>query len=130
MRARPIAACAAVAVCLVPAAALAASKPKATLTDGHIAISQKSASHGKVTFAVKNSGSVEHELVVIKTKTAASKLKVSGGEAGEKGSVGEVELAKGKSKILTLTLSKGHYALICNVPGHYKGGMHMDFTVK
>jgi uncharacterized cupredoxin-like copper-binding protein len=130
VRVRPIAACAAVAVCLVPAAALAASKPKATLTDGHIAISQKSSSHGKVTFAVKNSGGVEHELVVIKTKTAASKLKVSGGEASENGSVGEVELAKGKSKNLTLTLSKGHYALICNVPGHYKGGMHVDFTVK
>jgi uncharacterized cupredoxin-like copper-binding protein len=130
MRVRPIAACAAVAVCLVPAAALAASKPKATLTDGHIAISQKSASHGKVTFAVKNSGSVEHELVVIKTKTAASKLKVSGGEASEKGSVGEVELAEGKSKNLTLALAKGHYALICNVPGHYKGGMHVDFTVR
>jgi uncharacterized cupredoxin-like copper-binding protein len=123
-------ACAAVALCALPAAAFAASKPKATLTDGHIAISAKSASHGKVTFAVKNSGSVEHELVVIKTSAKASKLKVSGGKASEKGSVGEVELDKGKSKNLTLNLSKGHYALICNLPGHYKGGMRVDFTVK
>ena len=68
--------------------------------------------------------------MVIKTSTKASKLNVTGGEAGEKGSVGEVELGKGKSENLTLNLAKGHYALICNVPGHNKGGMHVDFTVK
>jgi uncharacterized cupredoxin-like copper-binding protein len=130
LSARSTAAVAAIALCALPAAAFAASKPKATLTDGHIAISPKSASHGKVTFAVKNGGSVEHELVVIKTSTKASKLKLSGGEASEKGSVGEVELQKGKSKNLTLNLAKGHYVLICNIPGHYKGGMHVDFTVK
>ena len=130
LSARSTVACAALALCALPAAAFAASKPKATLTDGHIALSTKSATHGKVTFSVKNSGSVEHELVVIKTSTKASKLKVSRSKASEKGSVGEVELAKGKSKNLTLNLAKGHYALICNVPGHYKGGMHVDFTVK
>jgi uncharacterized cupredoxin-like copper-binding protein len=130
LSARSIAACAALALCALPAAALAASKPRATLSDGHIALSTKSATHGKVTFSVKNSGSVEHELVVIKTSTKASKLKVSGNEASEKGSVGEVELDTGKSKNLSLNLKKGHYALICNEPGHYKGGMHVDFTVK
>src|SRR5215510_4772071 len=129
LSARSTAVCAALALCALPAAAFAASKPKATLTDGHIAVGPKSAAHGKVTFSVKNSGSVEHELVVIKTSTKASKLKVSGGKASEKGSVGEVELDKGKSKNLTLTLAKGHYALICNLPGHYKGGMRVDFTV-
>jgi uncharacterized cupredoxin-like copper-binding protein len=128
--ARCTAAGAALALCALPAAAFAASKPKATLTDGHIAISQKSATHGKVTFSVKNSGSGEHELVVIRTSAKAAKLKVSGGKASEKGSVGEVELAKGKSKSLTLNLAKGHYALICNLPGHYQGGMRVDFTVK
>jgi uncharacterized cupredoxin-like copper-binding protein len=127
---RRAAACAVVSLCALPAAAFAASKPKATLTDGHIALSTKSAAHGKVTFSVKNSGSGEHELVVIKTSTKASKLKVSGGEASEKGSVGEVELDKGKTKSLTLNLAKGHYALICNVPGHYQAGMHIDFTVR
>jgi uncharacterized cupredoxin-like copper-binding protein len=127
---RSTAACAALALCALPAAAFAASKPKATLTDGHIAVSPRSATHGKVTFSVKNSGSGEHELVVIRTSTRASRLKVTGNEASEKGSVGEVELDKGKSKSLTLNLKKGHYALICNVPGHYKAGMHVDFTVK
>jgi uncharacterized cupredoxin-like copper-binding protein len=75
---------------------------------------------------------MEHEMVVIKTSTAASKLKVgSNNRVSEKGSVGEVEdLASGKSKKLTLNLKKGHYVLMCNIPGHYKGGMRADFTVK
>jgi uncharacterized cupredoxin-like copper-binding protein len=73
---------------------------------------------------------MEHELVVIKTNTSAAKLPVKNGEASEKGSVGEVELAGHKTKSLTLNLKKGHYALVCNVKGHYMAGMRSDFTVK
>ena len=29
-----------------------------------------------------------------------------------------------------MTLKKGHYVLICNLPGHYSGGMRSDFTVR
>ena len=59
------------------------------------------------------------------------KASVSGNKASEKGSVSEVEdIAGGKSKKLTANLKAGHYVLICNLPGHYKGGMRSDFTVK
>jgi uncharacterized cupredoxin-like copper-binding protein len=128
-----IAALAAVAIAIAVASTSdAASKSSTvTLSEFKISPSPKSVSAGKVTFTVKNKGDMEHEMVVIKTSTAASKLKVSGNRASEKGSVGEVEdIAGGKSKKLTLNLKKGHYALICNIPGHYKGGMHADFTVK
>jgi uncharacterized cupredoxin-like copper-binding protein len=74
---------------------------------------------------------MEHELVVIKTSKAANELPVSYRRASDKGSVGEVEdIAGGKSKQLTLNLKKGHYVLVCNLPGHYKAGMRTDFTVK
>jgi uncharacterized cupredoxin-like copper-binding protein len=85
---------------------------------------------GRETFVVRNAADMEHELVVVKTALQASKLPVHGKQASEKGSVGEVEdIGAGKTKKLTLNLEKGHYALICNVPGHYKAGMHADFTV-
>jgi uncharacterized cupredoxin-like copper-binding protein len=101
------------------------------MTDFKVAPSLKSAKPGKVTFAVKNAAKMEHEIVVIKTKLAASKLPVKKGLASEKGAVGETgDLAGGKSKNLTLTLKAGHYALICNVIGHYQAGMRADFTVK
>lgn len=100
------------------------------LSDFKVAPSKASAKAGKVTFVVKNAARMEHELVVIKTARKASKLPVKGDKASEKGEVGEVEdIEGGKTKRLTLTLKKGHYALICNVSGHYQAGMHADFTV-
>jgi uncharacterized cupredoxin-like copper-binding protein len=120
-----------VAVLLASTSNAASKSSTVTLSEFKISPSPKSVSHGKVTFNVKNKGDMEHELVVIKTTTAASKLPVSGGKASEKGAVGRVgDIAGGKSKKLTLNLKAGHYVLICNLPGHYKGGMYSDFTVK
>ena len=63
------------------------------------------------------------------TKPAGSLLK--GAEADEAGNVGEIgDLQPGQAKTLTLPLESGHYALICNLPGHYKAGQHADFTVR
>jgi len=109
----------------------ATKSTKVTLSEFKISASPKSVSAGKVTFTAKNTGDMEHELVIIKTGTSASKLKVSGTRASDKGEVGEIEdVAGGKSKKHSFNLKKGHYVLICNIPGHYKGGMRTDFTVK
>ncbi len=85
---------------------------------------------GAVSFKVKNTARVEHELVVIRTNHKAGYLKLSHGKASEAGSVGEVEVAAGSTRTLKLQLKPGHYALICNLPGHYKSGMHKDFVVR
>ena len=87
------------------------------------------AAAGKVTFTVRNTGAVTHEFVVLRTtKRAASLLK--GARADESGNVGETgDLAAGASKTITVNLKPGHYALICNLPGHYTAGQHTDFTV-
>ena len=66
---------------------------------------------GKVTFVVKNEGKVGHEMVVAM------------------GEIGEDELEVGMTGNLNLDLQPGHYAIICNLPGHYKGGMYADLTV-
>jgi uncharacterized cupredoxin-like copper-binding protein len=128
-----IAALAAVAIAIAVASTSdAASKSSTvTLSEFKVSPSPKSVTHGKVTFTAKNTGAMEHYLVVIKTSTAASKLKVTNNRASEKGRVGKIDdIAAGKSKKLTLNLKKGHYVLICNIPGHYKAGMRSDFTVK
>ncbi len=127
----------ALAVILVPIAAVstavaASSKTvKVTESEFKVSPSPKSVSAGKVTFKVKNSGDVEHELVILKTPTAASKLKVSNGRVSDKGSVGEIEdIASGSTKSKSVNLKKGHYVLLCNIPGHYGQGMRADLTVK
>ena len=80
----------------------------------------------RVTFVVRN------EFVVLKTAKAAGMLAAPGAkEAPETGAVGEIaEIKPGAVKRLTLTLKKGHYALICNLPGHYSLGQFVDFYVR
>jgi len=89
------------------------------------------ASAGKVTFSVKNTGKAEHEFVVLKTLRPAGSLSSHGGEASEAGNIGEIGSVKpGQQKKLTLTLKKGHYSILCNLPGHYAGGQFVDFYVR
>ena len=86
---------------------------------------------GSVTFTVKNTGKIEHEFVVLRTLRPAGSLSSHNGEASEAGNVGEIGSVKaGQEKKLTLTLKKGHYALLCNLPGHYKSGQFTDFYVR
>ncbi|WP_445148740.1 plastocyanin/azurin family copper-binding protein [Baekduia sp. Peel2402] len=131
LRTSAAAALSAAAVLVAAPATDAATSLSAKLSDFKVTPAKSSVTHGRVTFRVKNSAGMEHELVVIKTSKKAANLPTSSsGKASEKGSVGEVELAGGKTKSLTLNLKKGHYALICNIGGHYKAGMHADLTVK
>ncbi len=104
---------------------------KASLTEMKITDSVDTVAAGKVKFTVINDGAVTHEYVVLKTPTPAAKLPVSGGRASEAGNIGETgDMQPGQTKTLTLKLKPGHYAIICNLPGHYLGGMYTDLTVK
>jgi copper(I)-binding protein len=66
-----------VAALLVATAHAGTKSSTVTLSEFKVSPSPKSVSHGKVTFTVKNKGDMKHELVVIKTSAAASKLSVS-----------------------------------------------------
>ncbi len=85
---------------------------------------------GKVRFVVTNIGKVKHEFVVLKTNKPAGNL-LKGNEADEAGAVGEIGgVPPGQARTLNLTLKPGHYALICNLPGHYRTGQFADFYVR
>lgn len=85
---------------------------------------------GRVTFHVRNTGKITHEFVVLRTSKPAAAL-AKGGRADETGNVGEIgDLKPGARKSLALSLRPGHYALVCNLPGHYVAGQHADFTVR
>ena len=131
-----------IAVVIAAAAAMVGVTAAGALTSGktvglklnefNVLPSKQAAPAGKVTFVVKNVGKVEHEFVVVKTaKPAGSLLSHDGSEASEAGNVGEISsVVAGQTKKLTLTLKKGHYALLCNLPGHYKAGQFIDFYVR
>jgi uncharacterized cupredoxin-like copper-binding protein len=88
---------------------------------------------GNVTFAVRNAGAIVHEFVVLDTDTPAGQLPQAGDEVSEDALtvVDEIEdIEPSANPSLDLTLTPGHYAIICNVPGHYAAGMHADLTVQ
>ncbi|MEA2520042.1 MAG: hypothetical protein QOF49_2122 [Chloroflexota bacterium] len=100
-----------------------------------IELASPTAPAGSVTFQITNGGTVPHEFVVMKTDLAADKLPIdaSKGVVSETTAgltaVDEVEdIAVGATPTLTVDLPAAHYVVICNLPGHYAGGMHADFT--
>ncbi len=119
---------AAAAAPAVPAPAAHASA--VTLSEFNVAPKPGQVAHGPVTFNVSNAGRVEHEFVVVKTSKPASDL-LKDGRADETGNVGEIGSVKpGQTKALKLSLKAGHYALLCNLPGHYAAGQYADLNVQ
>ncbi len=106
----------------------------ATLTDSRIVLDQATVPSGKITFLVSNTGTMTHEVVVLKTDVAADKIAPDPDEPGkmsEDGSQGESgDLDPNTKTSFTLDLAPGNYVLICNQPAHYLLGMHIAFTVK
>ena len=97
---------------------------------------------GKVTFTVKNNGTITHELLVLKTPTAYDKLPItdagdppqhvtSGANKVDEGTLVDEtgDIAKGETKSVTMDLESGAYVLVCNIAQHYGLGMRAPFTV-
>ncbi len=107
----------------------------ATEADYSITLDEDTAPAGDVTFDIQNDAGQVHEFVVFKTDLAPDALPTDdAGDVDEKGEgvthIDEVEdIAGGSSESLTVKLDAGSYVLICNLPGHYKQGMHTGFTV-
>ncbi len=104
------------------------------LRDFGIKLSSASAPAGEVTLDMKNVGEYPHELVLIRTDQDAANLPHLAVELKviEDGLdiVGRVrDLQTGQSASLTVNLEAGHYVVMCNISGHYDGGMYLNFDV-
>lgn len=90
---------------------------------------------GKVKLQTHNTGTVVHELVVLRTDVPADKLKLTAtGAFDEKDpalkDVGEAENVKpGAAGSVTIDLKPGKYVFACNMADHYKRGMREQITV-
>ena len=88
---------------------------------------------GTVTFNVTNAGSDIHNFRVIRSDLAIDALPIDAGAVDE-GSVdvrgSAADLSGGGTETVEVDLEAGSYVLICNVPGHYLGGMRVAFTVE
>lgn len=86
---------------------------------------------GSVTFTASNTGTIVHEVIVLKTDTPVDQLKVgSDHRVSEDDSVGEIsEFAANTSSSVTLDLKPGNYVLVCNIANHYEMGMRAALKV-
>jgi uncharacterized cupredoxin-like copper-binding protein len=88
---------------------------------------------GDVDLVVHNKGPDAHELIVVRA-TKPLPLRADGvtadEDAFEKITVAALEPGKpGGTRHLHLNLKPGHYVLICNMDGHYLGGMRTPVDV-
>ena len=116
-------------------------------TDGPMALTPFASStpSGDVTFAVKNLGTVEHEMIVVKTDVPFDQIPINatgdppatvarGGdkidETSNVGETGDPNLKPGDTRTFTIKgLAPGKYVLACNLAHHYGLGMRAALTV-
>jgi uncharacterized cupredoxin-like copper-binding protein len=90
---------------------------------------------GQVVFQARNRGPDAHELIIIRGRAAGLQLRSDGmtvsEEALEPKIVGTLEPgAPGSVRELHVRLKPGRYVLICNMSGHFMGGMHTVVVVR
>jgi uncharacterized cupredoxin-like copper-binding protein len=89
---------------------------------------------GAVTLRVHNSGPDSHELIVVHVTGKSLPLRPGGlsvdEDAVEHETPGGLEAGRpGATRDLKLDLAPGRYELLCNMSGHYMGGMRTMLTV-
>jgi hypothetical protein len=113
--------------------------PSLTVTESDftIVLSTSRASAGPTSLVVRNRGPSPHELVVFRTTLALGALPI-----GPDGNINEdspklvkvadsgTNIAPGQSRTLYTILTPGSYVAVCNLPGHYRLGMHAGLLVQ
>ena len=108
---------------------------KATEKEFAIALAPPTAAAGEVHFTLHNEGKLDHEFVVFKSDLDPAQLPLNAeGNVDEEGAgvkhIGEQEAIKpGTAPDFAISLDAGNYVVVCNLPGHYKAGMHTALKV-
>ena len=127
-----------------PASTTPAASGAQEVTNGRVTVKMSefaftpkdiSASAGKLVITAPNVGKVPHELVLLKTDKDPGSFPVEDGRMDEEGpgveAVGEIgETKAGETGKHTFDLEPGRYAMVCNITGHYSGGMWGSLVVK
>jgi len=107
---------------------------KADLKEFSLVLASDEVPAGSITIEAKNSGTIEHEVVIFKSDAAVDALPVIDGKVPEDDPavtfVDEIsEFAASTTASGTFDLEAGRYILICNIPAHYTQGMRAVLTV-
>ena len=128
---------------------LLGSKVNVRLQEYSMVAAPASVKAGKVSFTIKNSGTITHEVVLVRAPSveALPRVTVAGGERAvgdvdeeaipEADLPGEAEVEQGKTVKTTIALTPGTYVMICNIDtvlpdgtvgNHFQRGMYSVIT--
>jgi uncharacterized cupredoxin-like copper-binding protein len=85
---------------------------------------------GRVRITVRNLGTVKHSLEVARTDTFAQELPLRGNHAVARAIGRSVAVRAGATKSFVVRLAPGSYVLLDNLPGNYRRGMSVAFSVR
>jgi len=102
--------------------------------DFHISLSRTHISAGDVVFHDHNFGPDAHELIVVRSDGGRLELRPDGMTVNEEGLAKSIVATlepglAGSTRDLRVRLEPGTYTLLCNMYGHYMGGMHSTLVV-
>jgi uncharacterized cupredoxin-like copper-binding protein len=111
-----------------------AEQVRVTERDFHISIAPNRVAAGDVRILAHNLGPDNHEMIVVRAKDPHLPLRADDVTVDEEGlkrvTVGVLEPGEpGSTRQLQVHLTPGRYELICNMAGHYAGGMHTALIV-
>jgi len=108
--------------------------PTIVLTEWKVAVASTMKA-GAFDFAITNSGTIPHELLIFESKldVAAYPTQSSGAIDEEGAGVALVSdgenIDPGGSQQRKITLKPGKYLFVCNIPGHFPQGMYTAVTL-
>ncbi len=131
-------------LCVAAAALLSACGPppvvKVTEREYGLTLDRGAVPPGDVTFTVTNAGLVPHGLIIFKTELPADGLPVVTQDNTTVIDESSPELERlqpevdtllgGGTRSITVRLTPGQYAVVCNDPDHYRNGMYAALSAK
>jgi hypothetical protein len=126
---------AAIATALVlTAAATAGAPPAATLradvAEWSIVPSTGAVPAGKVRLVVRNLGATRHQVTIVRTAAFGERLRLAGARALVHPIAASIVVRPGRTATLLLSLQRGSYALLDNLPWSYWKGTSVAFSVR
>jgi uncharacterized cupredoxin-like copper-binding protein len=116
------------------AATASASPPAATIRadvgEWSIVPSTGAVPAGRVRIEVRNLGAAAHEVVLVRTNGFDAQLPLRGNRAAVKPLAETTIVRAGGRALLVVTLSRGSYVLLDNLPWHYWKGTSAAFSVR
>lgn len=119
---------------MVSASGIAAPAPSSTLradvAEWSIVPSTGDVHAGVVRLVVRNLGSAPHQVTVVRTATFGARLHLEGARAIVRPLAASIVVRPGRTATLVVSLKRGSYMLLDNLPWSYWKGTSVAFSVR